>query len=77
MTDPATAVDEAQAKQNGPINIHPDYLYSIKDVSKVVGKSIPSIYRLLKQNKFPVPVRIGGSPRWHGRRLLELFETGK
>ena len=53
----------------------PTQLLRIKSVSEIVGLSRSSIYELIKQSKFPRPVRISsGRVRWTSSDIDEWIE---
>lgn len=52
--------------------IRPDFLYSIKQVSQWSGLSVSTIWRGVKNESFPKPVKVCGSTRWRGSSLLAL-----
>ena len=39
-------------------------LLTIKEVCKVVGFKKSTIYKFIKQNRFPSPLKVGSSSRW-------------
>lgn len=48
-------------------------LFSVKEVSEMVGLSPATIYRQVKLGTFPSPIKIGPSTRWRRSDLEDLF----
>ena len=53
----------------------PEQLYSVNQVAKYLGKSIPTIYRLLRGKRLRAS-KVGGEWRISGRALREFLEDG-
>ena len=39
-------------------------LYDMRDLSEVLKLSVTTIRKLVRENKLPEPMRVGGSIRW-------------
>lgn len=46
-----------------------DSLAPLKDVTRDTGLSRPTIYRKIRDNEFPKPVKIGTASRWIRREV--------
>jgi excisionase family DNA binding protein len=53
-----------------------DRFLTAKEVARMLGISLRTLWRLKSARKFPSPVRIGGSPRWRKSVLLRWIEAG-
>lgn len=51
-------------------------LLTIRELAKVLKLSPRSIWRLVKNQKLPVPVRIGGSIRWRADEITRWINDG-
>lgn len=53
-----------------------DRFLTAKEVARMLGISLRTLWRLKSSRKFPNPVRIGASPRWQKSVLLRWIEAG-
>lgn len=49
-------------------------LYSMQEVSRMLGLSVRSIYRLVDRGELPPPVKVGGSSRFFASDLDAYYE---
>lgn len=49
-------------------------LVTIAKVTEILQRSRASIYRDIKNNAFPKPLKIGGSSRWRLSEIEEMIE---
>ncbi|WP_370233070.1 helix-turn-helix transcriptional regulator [Hyphomonas sp.] len=54
---------------------HFDDLVDIKTVMRVLKRSRASIYRDIKNQVFPHPVKVRGSSRWRSSEIHEYIEN--
>ena len=52
----------------------PDSLVGIADLVKILQRSRASIYRDIKNNTFPKPLKLGSSSRWRLSDVEALIE---
>ncbi len=53
-------------------NTHHSLVMTVDEVSKCLGISTRTIYRLIEEKKLPNPIKLGNSTRWR-RADIELF----
>jgi excisionase family DNA binding protein len=53
----------------------PDRLYTVTEVASYFGKSVPTVYRLVRRNKLRAS-KIGGEWRISDKALREFLEDG-
>lgn len=60
-----------------PLNaqIHPDYLVDMKYITTLTGMTDKWFYALIKQNKFPLPIKLGRSSRWRLKEVEAWIKT--
>ena len=51
-------------------------LLTIRELAKVLKLSPRSIWRLVKNQELPAPVRIGGSIRWRADAITRWIDAG-
>ena len=51
-------------------------LLTIRELAKVLKLSPRSIWRLVKNQQLPAPVRIGGSIRWRADAITRWIDAG-
>jgi excisionase family DNA binding protein len=59
------------------MRVKDSYLLSITEVAELLGCSQSTIRTMVRENKFPNPIRLGSLPRWRYAQiqLWELIET--
>jgi excisionase family DNA binding protein len=53
----------------------PEHLYNVNQVARYLGKSVPTIYRLLRGKRLRAS-KVGGEWRISDRALREFLEDG-
>ena len=51
----------------------PERLMPIREIERLLGRSRASIYRDIKRNAFPRPIKVGHSSRWPVSDLREFI----
>ncbi len=54
-----------------------DPLLNIREVSALIHKSVPSVYRDVSLGLLPKPIKLGGSARWPQSEILDVIEKAK
>ena len=55
-----------------PPDLHPNRLYSGKEISALLGVHVTTLYAWMNAGKFPRPRRIGPrTVRWTGRQIID------
>ena len=54
-----------------------DTLISIKDVANRLSLSVRAVYRLIADDSFPPPVKVGGASRWYESDLSDYLNRLK
>ena len=52
-----------------------EQLLTIKEVVKIVGFKKSTIYKFIKENKFPLPLKFGKSSRWAKSEIDEWMKN--
>ena len=45
----------------------------VGQVAEIYGVSTPTIWRWLKENRIPKPIKIGGSTRWLSKEVIDYM----
>jgi predicted DNA-binding transcriptional regulator AlpA len=54
-----------------------DPLLNIREVSALIRKSVPSVYRDVHNGIIPKPIKLGGASRWPQSEILDVIERAK
>lgn len=73
--DPSAKVPHRSADQPPTVGNLPELL-TIRELAKVLKLSPRSIWRLVKNQELPAPVRIGGSIRWRADAITRWIDEG-
>ena len=52
-------------------------LLSVQDVAKMLGVSVATVWRRVKDGTLPEPIRFGGVTRWVREELIEVLSTAQ
>ena len=52
-------------------------LLSVLDVAKMLGVSVATVWRRVKDGTLPEPIRFGGVTRWVREELIEVLSTAQ
>ena len=50
-----------------------EQLLTVKDVARLLKVSVPTVYRLIKNDGFPPPDKVGHSSRWRGETIAKYL----
>lgn len=50
-----------------------EQLLTVKDVAQLLKVSVPTIYRLIKNDGFPPPLKVGHSSRWSREVVIKYL----
>ena len=50
-------------------------LITVKQVSVILGISIPSVWRNARTGNIPAPIKVGGATRWRASEIVAWIEA--
>jgi predicted DNA-binding transcriptional regulator AlpA len=59
-----------------PRSAGPPLLVPVRDLARLLGRSVPSLRRDDAAGRLPAPVRIGGSKRWRATEIAAWVAVG-
>jgi predicted DNA-binding transcriptional regulator AlpA len=60
----------------GPDPPGPPLLLSVRDLARLLGRSVPSLDRDDAAGRLPAPVRLGGSKKWRTDEIVAWVAAG-
>jgi predicted DNA-binding transcriptional regulator AlpA len=71
-----TVSTERPTRDTGPDPPGQSLLLSVRDLARLLGRSVPSLDRDDAAGRLPAPVRIGGSKKWRRAEIVAWVAAG-